>query len=227
MAMHLIRSLFFSVIVVSSYALQASIRPFVLFLAPAGHATQSGRALRQGYERAATYHWATALKTELESHYACRVIINRSPGEALEEFQTVTYSNRLQPDLFISLSLFPVNAFKPQLFVFNLLVDPLTDAVRRLTALPVFIPYEQAHCARLVQSSTLARQLTARALQPDYEKQCDYRGPYAFPYKPLMGICAPSIGLEAGVLKDNDWQLCMPLLVAAVGKMITARDSAR
>lgn len=224
--MRLIRSFFLVTAFASSCLLQASMHPFVLFLAPAGHATQPGRALRQGYERAAALHWATALKTELESRYTCRVVISRSPGETLEEFQTATYSNRLQPDLFISLSLFPVNAFKPQLFVFNLLVDPLTDAARRLATPNAFVPYEQAHCMNLIQSTTLARHLISLALQPEYEKQIDCRGPYAFPYKPLMGICAPSIGLEAGILKDTDWQLSMKLLVAAVGQMITAQDAA-
>lgn len=193
-------------------------RPFTLFISPFGHAGQTGRPLRDGYERAATYHWAVAIGEALRTlNIPIKTIISRSPGETLADFQTATFANRLQPDLVLSLSLNqPRKNSKPQLCIFNLLIDPLTDAVRRNRSGIEFVPFEQAHCVNMITSCAYGKLFTQVAAREPYLHQCECLGPELFPYKPLMGIQAPSIALEFG----GDWQLCMPLVIETLVQII-------
>ena len=151
-------------------------------------------------------------------------MISRTPGQELAEHQTLSFANQTQPDLFLSLSLFALSGnagAKPQVHLYNLLIDPFTDAIRKAYHGISFVPLEQAHCSYLKASIAVGHNFKTIAAQEPFVQQCELVGPYALPYKPLLGITAPSIGIEIGLRKDRDWELCLPMIIATLNKLIS------
>jgi hypothetical protein len=199
-------------------------KTFTLFISPFGHAGEPGRVLHESYERAQAYHMGVALKDALEKAHPCKVILSRTPGQDLAEHQTINFAHQTLPDLFISISLFALSGndgSKPQVHLYNLLIDPFTDAIRKAYHGISFVPLEQAHCSYLKASAAISNSFKTIAAQEPFVQQCECAGPYALPYKPLLGITAPSIGIEIGLRKDRDWELCLPMIIAALNKLIS------
>ena len=46
--------------------------------------------------------------------------------------------------------------------------------------------------------------------------------PLKVPFKPLVGMSAPAIGIELGIKKKDDWKELVPLLRRSIEQIITA-----
>ncbi len=186
-----------------------------ILIDPAGDAKDPGRIIDDTYERSLTMQCAEELKMALEkNNKGLRVIFTRFPGEALEAFQNVSFANRLKVDLYISLSFFQDTQTKPQLYIYNLLYDPATDFIQKKQGTLELLPYDQAYKVSFDTSKYIAQKLAEVC---DQRKLTCHR-PIALPYKPLMGILAPAIGLEIGISRKQQWKNLVGPLATAIQK---------
>ena len=191
----------------------------VIMIDPAGHAKQTGRKLRQGYERAETYAFASALKTALEQRMPLlRVVLTRTPGTAIVPLQNASFANRLPADLFIQLSFYKETAEKPTVSIYHLVFDPILDNAKREPNPIGFIPIHQAHYTSLAETKNITQtfKTTLSSTQTTHGFTC--LDVYGLPIKALVGITAPAITIECGLLEDKQWQQLVDPLVESIQK---------
>lgn len=197
--------------------------PFTVMIDPAGDARNPGRVIDDTYERSLTMQCAEELKQLLEAEpHKCRVILTRFPGEAVEPLQNVTFANRLGIDLYISLHFFEQKTETPQIYFYTLLYDPATDFVTKKGTSLELLPYDQAYkisLAKTKQYSTLAFTSCSQASK-GFHAAC--HAPLPVPYKPLIGITAPAIGIEIGIQSKNQGKLIAPLVAQALKAIVAS-----
>lgn len=197
--------------------------PFTVMIDPAGDARNPGRVIDDTYERSLTMQCAEELKQLLETEpHRCRVILTRFAGEAVEPFQNITFANRLGVNLYISLNFFQQTTETPSLYWYTLLYDPATDfAVKKGPGLEL-LPYDQAYKLSLAQTKQYGALAYAYCSESSktYHVQCT--PPMAIPYKPLVGIMAPALGIEIGILHKNQGKLLAPLIAQAIKAIATS-----
>ena len=176
---------------------------FTIIINPAGDAKDPGRTIDDTYERSLTMQFAEELKKVLEyNNKGLKVIFTRLPGEALESLQNVSFSNRLAINLYIHLSFFEETASKPSIFTYSLLYDPATDFIQKKSSELTLLSYDQAYKVSLSESKHYSHKFAANCNQ----KKFTCHTPIALPYKPLIGIMAPAIGIEMGINRKNQWK---------------------
>lgn len=188
-------------------------RETVILLDPAGHAKNTGRRLVDGYERAQTFQLASSLRQELEQKYNFKVLITRYPGEEIIDLQNASFSNRLEVDLFISLNIFWQENIKPKIYVYYLTYNPLIDFTCKISDILDFIPLEKSHYININKTRLYSENIKKILLTENNQKQFDYYGPYAIPFKPLKGIIAPAIAIEIGICEEEGWKNLVNSLV--------------
>lgn len=190
--------------------------PFTIMLDPAGDAQHPGRQLDYAYERGITLQCAERLKSVLEEQFSnLRVIITRQPGETLQPLQNANFANRLDVNLFVTLHFYQEAATKPRLYLYHFSYGD--EAVTKMQDL-AFYPYDQAYLFNAQATHTMITNIQQRLAA--YKKQFDCKGPYKLPLKPLIGIKAPAIVIEAGLKHKDDWVgLIEPLMMGIVGAL--------
>ncbi len=180
---------------------------------PIGDATHIGRRIEDSFERSITLQWAQALKQEIEQqNFSYTVIITRTAGDTVPPLQNAHYANRLNVHLYITLSCFQTtDATSLYLFRFSsgndMAINPNTLAL---------IAYNQAHRLYVNTSHTLAHTIQTLCKQDPINLSCAIHGPYALPFKPLIGIATPQLGFELGLLSKNDWRMIVEPLAQAL-----------
>ncbi len=185
---------------------------FTIMIDPAGDAKDPGRTIDDTYERSITMQFAEELKKELEANNkGLKVIFTRLPGEALESLQNVSFSNRLAINLYISLSFFEESASKPSIFTYNLIYDPATDFIQKKSSELALLSYDRTYKVSLSETKHYSQKFATACDQ----KKFTCHTPIALPYKPLIGIMAPAIGIEIGINRKNQWKnLVAPVATA-------------
>lgn len=195
--------------------------PFTIMIDPAGDARNPGRVIDDTYERSLTMQCAEELKQLLETDsIKCRIILTRFAGETIEPFQTITFANRLGVDLYISLNFFHQSAETPQLYFYTLIYDPATDFAERKGTSLELLPYDQAYkhsLTKMKRFSTLAF-AHCKEVSASYHATC--HSPREIPYKPLIGIMAPAVGIEVGIHHKNQAKALTPLIAEALNAII-------
>jgi|GEM_PF-544790 len=196
-------------------------RLFTIMLDPAGDAQHTGRIIEDSFERGITLQCAQALKTALEAqHHALRVVLTRVPGEAVESLQNAAFANRLQADLYVHLGFYQTNSPVPELNIYYYTTNPAPHFWQRKTEPLQFIPYHQAHLAK-IKLSKGATFLAAHTLQNTKPLAATVRHFSGIPFRPLVGIAAPACALEIGVQKKHDWQpLIAPLAKSIMQQVV-------
>ncbi len=202
-----------------SQILLCASKPFLIILDPAGHAKSTGRVLHQSYERAESLHCAQALKQALENHENLRVIITRTPGDAVGSLQAASFANRLSADLFIRIQLCKEGADKPQLTVYHLAYDPVVDFAKRVAQPLTFTPLHQAHYGALHTSVAYGNDLLKKLRG---HSSFDVAGLYGLPLKSLVGITAPALLLEISVpTRDDQWHVLIEALAQGIREIVS------
>lgn len=194
--------------------------PFTIMIDPAGDARNPGRIIDDTYERALTMQCAEELKQILEAEpNKCRVILTRFPGEAIEPLQNITFANRLGVDLYISLGFFQHTGETPRISWYMLIYDPATDIMSKKGTALELLPYDQAYKLSLTKTKQLsALAYTACSTTP---KIASCATPHAIPYKPLVGIMAPALGLEIGIQHKPQAKQVIPLIAQALKALVS------
>ncbi len=177
---------------------------FTLMLDPAGDAKHTGRKLDDSFERGVTLQFAERLKKELESHYgkAIRVVLTRFPGETLQPLQNANFANRLEVNLYLNIHFFQDKRTKPQLFLYRF--SHGNEFVTKIFDLH-FYPYDTVHMIYKEVTERYATIIKKSLAQKPYNHQFELLGLFALPFKPLIGIKAPALALEASLQHKDDW----------------------
>ncbi len=193
-------------------------KPFVIMLDPAGDARHTGRSIGDSFERGLTLQYAEHIKKQLEQqHPHVTVFLTRFPGDIVYHLQNASLANRLAVDLFISIHFYQSNITKPKLYLYQFSYND--DFIQTTPELSLY-PYDQAHLLQFDVTSTWIKTIHSSCRQATYQKLFDTTDIYKLPFKPLIGICAPSIGIEAGLKEKNDWQHYVAPLVDGINAII-------
>jgi N-acetylmuramoyl-L-alanine amidase len=189
-------------------------KKYVIMLDPAGDENYTGRVIENTFERGLTLQCVQALKQELEQKFpSCTVMVTRTPGQTGSHLQHATLANRMATDLYVSINFFQETGVKPSIFMYQFSYNddqlPLTQGL-------AFYPFDQAHRIHAPQTRAFIGILTA-TLSPDtYKKIYEVKGVFKMPFAPLIGIIAPAIGLEVGLIHASDWQKLIEPLATAI-----------
>jgi N-acetylmuramoyl-L-alanine amidase len=192
---------------------------FIIMIDPAGDARTTGRTIGDIFERSITMHAAQELKKMLEEHLAkilpgLRIFLTRVPGETVEPLQNAAFANRLRVDLYISLHCYQTEQSNPHCALYHFSYDPVADELPTKVPGLFLYPYQQAHR----NFFTISRDI-AQAVYQQLQKHKGFlviEPIQAFPYKPLIGIRAPALGIEMGLPKKDDWKLIINNITQAL-----------
>ena len=189
-----------------------------IMIDPAGDARTTGRIIDDVFERSITVHAAQELKKTLEEKFpGMRIILTRYPGETVEPLQNAAFANRLHVDLYLSIHCYQEKQGNPHCALYHFLYDPTADWWPTKTSSMALYPYQQAHRDSVAASAAIAQLLYKELLE---QKGFLIVEPIqAFPFKPLIGVHAPAIGVEIGLPKKDDWALVIDALSKAVQKL--------
>lgn len=173
-----------------------------IMLDPAGDAQNTGRVIDDSFERTLTAHYAERLKMILEDeHSHIRVLLTREPGQTLQPLLNANYANRANVDLYIHISFYKEQSVKPSLYLYTFNNSPIVTRHSTLA----FVPYDQAHMLSYNDTQRLSTMLKKNLENEPYSKFCECKGIYATPFKPLIGIQRPALGLEIGLKTAASW----------------------
>lgn len=193
-------------------------------LDPAGDAKHAGRVIEDSFERGITLQFTEKLKKQLESHYPhLRVILTRFPGESLEPLQNANFANRLEVDLYISFHCYYDDLPKPELFIYYFLSD-VTDSWHKPSTALAFIPYDKAHRNKLSVTQKAAQTLQKTLKQQTFAPLFDCKGVFGIPFKPLIGISGPALGVEMSLKKKDQWMSAIKPLSQGIMNIIATLE---
>jgi N-acetylmuramoyl-L-alanine amidase len=192
---------------------------FTLMIDPAGDAKEPGRTINDTFERGITLQLAQELKQSIEAENpGVRVILTKFPGEVIEPLQNASFANRLKVDLYLSLHVFEHKDKRNTLFLYQLQYNPADLWVKKTEDL-ILLPFDQAYKNSLPKTESYIDQLYESCKK---ETKLTCHTPLKIPFKPLVGISAPAIGIELGIKKKDDWKEIGSFLKRAIVQIITA-----
>ncbi len=193
-------------------------RPFTVMLNPAGDAKDAGRMLNDSFERGVTLQCCQELKRHLETNIPnIRVVLTRFPGETLEPLQNANFANRLETDFYLSIHFYKEHEIKPHVYLYLYKTEHYTTLG---TTELCFCPFDKAHL--LQQKKTMTIGTMMEQLFKEFQKNGQFitRGLFTLPFRPLVGIQAPAIALEAGIKDTHSWQYLIEPIVETIKQII-------
>ena len=192
-------------------------QPCTIMINPAGDAVHPGRIVDSLFERTITAQCAQTLKKELEDKNPnLRIILTRFPGETVEPLQNATFANRLQVDCYISIHCYQSTTQNPTCCLYQYTYDSLADQwykkSNRLTVTPLHLAHQQF----IEESNCIIKRIYTTLQQRENQSRLTTMAPRAFPFKPLMGIHAPTLGIEIGLTKKEDLHFVIDILLRAL-----------
>ena len=190
---------------------------FLIMLAPAGDAKHIGRKIGDNFERGITLQYAEQLKKIVEEKCpSVAVIISRFPGDIISPLQNASFANRLQVDLFISIHFYQTTETKPKLHLYQFSYND--DFITPIAGLS-FYHYDQAHLFNKKQTNTWATGIKQMCEEDQYQKLFIVQDICKLPFKPLIGVTAPAIGIEIGLKNAPDWQQYLAPIAQSIHKL--------
>jgi len=197
---------------------QDASRVFTIMLDPAGDAQNTGRQIDDYLERGITLQFCQQLKKELEQIFDnIRVVLTRFPGESIEHLQNANFANRLDVDFYLSIHFYKEKSVKPQAYIYTFAYQD--DFVTRKPDL-YFYPYDKAHLVCRDKTKKCADIIKNIFSSDEYAKLFDLKYLFNLPFKPLVGVTAPAVGVEVGLRKKDDWRRYCQVFVDCIGDII-------
>lgn len=193
-------------------------KTFTIMLDPAGDAKNVGRILYSNFERGATLQFAQQLKQQIMQRYPrVEVILTRTAGETLEILQGASFANRLNVDLYISLNFYKEADIKPKVFLFYFRNQTFFNCFPT-TGLH-FYPYHEAYTINFNKTKKCALLMQKWLQRKEYKHYFDCTDAIGIPFRPLVGILPPAIGIEIGI-KKSGWDVYTAPIVGSLKKII-------
>lgn len=200
-------------IAAARFTIPSSDQSFTIMIDPYGDSKNTGHEIDDTFERAITLECAQELKKQInKSCPTIRVVLTRAPGESVQPLQNASFSNKLQANFYISLSFYNQQEIPSHISFFYYLENQ-TDLWHKYNSL-YFYHVDNAYLINLKISKLIGETFF------NYFKNNKFAssvfvplGLFACPYKQLIGVKAPSIAIEAGLQKKDDWKhLIQPLI---------------
>jgi N-acetylmuramoyl-L-alanine amidase len=194
---------FLGVLLHCSLGASMSFAQKTILISPAGDAHNLGRTIDGAVERTLTLQFAQVLQQTLTSYNPrLTVLLTRKAGEVIPSLQNAHFANCLNVDLFLSLHLYQESDIRPHIFVYT--YKDINFFIKLDDSLALY-PYHHAYLYNQ-QKTTIYANLLAKELRENHEKQhVTIHSPLSAPMSPLIGIIAPSLMIEIGIKKSNDW----------------------
>ena len=190
----------------------------IVIIDPAGDAKRTGRKIGDNFERGLTLQCAEKIKELVEqSAPHIKVIVSRMPGDIVYDLQNASLANRMHADLFINLNFYYSQETKPTLFLYQFSYGADFACCNQDLALHT---YDQAYRINKAVTDDMCALLKQCLSQPKYQTMFAVEGVYMLPIKPLIGIVAPSVTIEAGLKNKELWvSYCEPIARGIIGAM--------
>lgn len=192
-----------------------SIFSFTVMIDPSGDAKHTGRVIQDTFERGITLQCAELLKKELNKTVPnVRIVLTRVPGETIQPLQNASFANRLQADLYLSISFYLETDIPPHVALYQYITNQ-TDYWHKYSPLS-FYHVSQAHLINIGLTTLLSKKLLKLLQNNNINPFFLPQGLFAIPYKPLVGIKASAIAIEAGINQKDDFKKVIKPLVAFI-----------
>ena len=189
-----------------------------LMLVPAGDARNQGRSLEHQFESSSSMAYALNLKAAIEKTYPeIRVIISHKAGEIVQQFQIPTMANTVGIDLVMTINCYHEPGPKPELYIYQFSYG--ADFVSKMTELSWYT-IDSAYLFSKSRTHTWALDLIHGLDSAAYKALFTVHGPYRVPFKPLVGIKVPALGLEMSLQQDGDWTVFVDPIVASLDQIV-------
>lgn len=194
--------------------------PFTVMIDPSGDAKHTGRVIQDTFERGITLQCAELLKAELNKTIPdIRVILTRVPGETIQPLQNASFANRLQADLYLSISFYLETDIPSHIAIYQYITNQ-TDHWHKYSPL-CFYHVSQAHLINMGLTTALGKKLLKTLQSNAINSFFLPLGLFTIPYKPLLGVKAPALALEAGINQKNDFKYLIKPLVSFIEEIVS------
>ena len=193
-------------------------KPFVILLEASGDTIHPGRSIDDSFESSITFEIAQTIKQRLLAQYPhVKVMLNRTSTETIAPLQNANFSNKIDADCYISIHAFAETEIKPRIFIYQFSYHD--DFIAKDNGLS-FYPFDKIYLINQNKTNAWAQQL-----KQTFEKNSTVHvnGIYAFPFKPLIGIKAPAIGIEIGLKKSTEWHNYCDMFINGIVAIINNR----
>ena len=208
------------IILLCSLIIKSQCKKLTVMISPAGDAQYAGRTIDNTFERGITLQCVQKLKQELESRNSkIRIVLTRIPGETIQDLQNASFSNRLNVDLYISINFFTLKSGNPSLFLYYFSLNSDAHSWNITANNLSFTPYNKAHLENLSLTKTIINNIF-QLFDSNYKKIFTTHKPLGIPFKPLVGIKSPALGIEISLQKNNDWIIFLPALTESIEKAL-------
>lgn len=200
--------------------------PFTVILDPAGDAATTGRIIDTVLERGLTLECAQRLKETLNRTMPqARIFLSRLPGETVGDLQKASFADRLNPDLYLTLTFYREENDRPSIYCYYFTTQAACGHSTEYTELSplILLPCDKAHLKNSAHSFSFARTLCGAltASLPSYT----IKGPVGIPFKPLTGITAPACALEIGFKNKDTWSILTEKIAQAIVGLVNNNSS--
>ena len=190
-----------------------------IMLDPFGDSKHTGKEIDDTFERGITMQCAEELKKQLNALFPdLRVVITRVPGESIHPLQNASFSNRLQADFHLCISFY--HQEMPTYIAFFYYLENSTDHWHKYNPL-CFYHVQQAHLINLKSTKIIGEKFLKIFQDSSINSAFTPLGLFGCPYKQLIGIQAPSLAIEVGLLKKDDWKYLMNPLITCIKELIS------
>lgn len=191
-------------------------KPFLLMIEASGDSAHPGRTIDDSFESTISFAIAQALKNKLiTQNPSIKVILNRAYDERITSpFQNQNFANKLDIDLYISIHVFHETEAKPRIYLYQFSYH---DNIIAKTDTLTFYPFDKIYLMNETKTNKLALDLKNNI---NVSKSINLQGVYKIPFKPLIGIKAPAIGIEIGIKNRSDWSEYIDILADGIAAII-------
>ncbi len=190
-------------------------KPIVIMLDPAGDLRDSGRLIKDQYERTITIKYTQAIKQELEKGTSkFLILLSRIPGQQIEQIEKAQCANQLNIDLFIRFQVYQTEKLRPQMHFFYYKAESWNHSTTT-----TFVPFEKAHIASSTKTDHFARHFKKSLSDNMFDRYYDLHDPIGIPCKSLKGIIAPGVCIEIGLKDPDHWSECVKPIAESLEKI--------
>jgi N-acetylmuramoyl-L-alanine amidase len=142
-----------------------------------------------------------------------KIIINRALGETVMPLQNANFANKLDIDLYLSIHAFAETETKPRIFIYQFSYQDSFIAKDSMS----FYSFDKIYLVHEQQTAQWANRIYQTLSQ---NQSVQTKKIAKIPFKPLIGIKAPAIGLELGLKNKANWHEYLNDLVQSIAKII-------
>lgn len=194
--------------------------PFTIIIDPSGDGSHTGREIDDTFERNLTLECAQELKEEL-SRIAphVHVIITRHLGQLLQPLENAAFSSKIHTDFYLNIGFYQETESRSRLSIFNYL-EKQGDLLHRYNPL-YFYPVRKAHLINVSIDKAISQNFLNKLKDSSAASIWVAKGIFAIPYKPLLGVKAPCLAIEAGLKTKECWKELIPYLISCISELLS------